>query len=110
MPDFQAPWHEIPRQEIPWFPMVHPETCIACTLCFATCGRNVYDFDYDQPVAVVDDAYNCVVGCSTCGAVCPRCNHVPQRRSHPPYRKGTTAGRIHKSGAISYRHRRADTR
>ncbi|MEX2132783.1 MAG: 4Fe-4S dicluster domain-containing protein [Acidimicrobiia bacterium] len=71
MPDFKAPWHEILREEIPWYPTVDPETCIGCTLCFATCGRSVYDFDYDSHVAVVADPYNCMVGCSTCGTVCP---------------------------------------
>jgi NAD-dependent dihydropyrimidine dehydrogenase PreA subunit len=71
MPDFKAPWHGILREEIPWYPTVDPETCIGCTLCFATCGRDVYDFDYDNHLAVITDPYNCMVGCSTCGTVCP---------------------------------------
>lgn len=71
MPDFKAPWHGIPREDVPWYPTVDPETCIGCTLCFATCGREVYDFDYDSHLAVVADPYNCMVGCSTCGTVCP---------------------------------------
>lgn len=71
MTDFQAPWHGIDRKEVPWYPSVDAETCIGCTLCFATCGRNVYDFDYEDHVAVVVEPYNCMVGCSTCGTVCP---------------------------------------
>ncbi|MFO7549197.1 MAG: ferredoxin family protein [Acidimicrobiia bacterium] len=71
MPDFKGPWHGIPREEVPWYPTVDPDTCIGCTLCFATCGRNVYDFDYEQHLAVVVDPYSCMVGCSTCGTVCP---------------------------------------
>ncbi|MEX1125810.1 MAG: ferredoxin family protein [Acidimicrobiia bacterium] len=71
MADFKGPWHGIPREEVPWYPTVDTETCIGCTLCYATCGRNVYDFDYENHVAVVADSYNCMVGCSTCATVCP---------------------------------------
>ncbi|MEX2653215.1 MAG: ferredoxin family protein, partial [Acidimicrobiia bacterium] len=71
MPDFKGPWHGIPREEVPWYPTVDPDTCIGCTLCYATCGRNVYDFDYVNHLAVVADPYSCMVGCSTCGTVCP---------------------------------------
>lgn len=71
MADFKGPWHGIPRDQVPWYPTVDTETCIGCTLCYATCGRNVYDFDYDAHLAIVDDPYNCMVGCSTCGTVCP---------------------------------------
>ena len=62
-------WHGIPRKDIPWFPTVDEETCIGCTLCFATCGRGVYDMQENK--AVVSNALNCMVGCSTCGTVCP---------------------------------------
>jgi len=62
-------WHGIPRKDIPWFPTVDAETCIGCTLCFATCGRGVYDMQENK--AVVSNALNCMVGCSTCGTVCP---------------------------------------
>jgi len=62
-------WHGIPRKEIPWFPAVDADTCIGCTLCFATCGRGVYDMQKNK--AVVASALSCMVGCSTCGTVCP---------------------------------------
>jgi len=62
-------WHGIPRKDIPWFPAVDADTCIGCTLCFATCGRGVYDMQENK--AVVASALNCMVGCSTCGTVCP---------------------------------------
>jgi NAD-dependent dihydropyrimidine dehydrogenase PreA subunit len=71
MPNFKGPWHGIAREEIPWYPTVSPNACIGCTLCYATCGRDVYDFDYDRHLAVVAEPYNCMVGCSTCGTVCP---------------------------------------
>jgi len=62
-------WHGIPRKDIPWHPTVDVDTCIGCTLCFATCGRTVYDMQDNK--AVVVNPLNCMVGCSTCGAVCP---------------------------------------
>lgn len=62
-------WHGIPREEIPWFPTVDAETCIGCTLCYVTCGRGVYEMQDNK--AVVANAYNCMVGCSTCATVCP---------------------------------------
>jgi NAD-dependent dihydropyrimidine dehydrogenase PreA subunit len=62
-------WHGIPRKDIPWFPTVDADTCIGCTLCFATCGRGVYDMK--ETKAVVTSALSCMVGCSTCGTVCP---------------------------------------
>jgi NAD-dependent dihydropyrimidine dehydrogenase PreA subunit len=62
-------WHGIPRKDIPWFPTVDADTYIGCTLCFATCGRGVYDMQENK--AVVASALSCMVGCSTCGTVCP---------------------------------------
>lgn len=62
-------WHGIPRKEIPWYPTVDTDTCIGCTLCFASCGRGVYDMQDNR--AVVVNSLNCMVGCSTCGTVCP---------------------------------------
>ena len=62
-------WHGIPRKDIPWYPTVDADTCIGCTLCYATCGRSVYDMQDNK--AVVLNPLNCMVGCSTCGTVCP---------------------------------------
>jgi NAD-dependent dihydropyrimidine dehydrogenase PreA subunit len=71
----QTKWHGVPRQEIPWFPQVDPETCIGCELCFVTCGREVYEIeqqaDGKHVKAVAERPYNCMVGCSTCSMVCP---------------------------------------
>lgn len=68
-------WHGVPRQDIPWFPTVDPQACIGCELCFVTCGREVYQIelqaDGKHQKAVVDQPYNCMVGCSTCSMVCP---------------------------------------
>lgn len=62
-------WHGIPREEIPWYPTVDPDSCIGCQLCYVTCGRAV--FEMHDGVAEPVDAMNCAVGCTTCGNICP---------------------------------------
>jgi len=62
-------WHGIPRKDIPWFPTVEADACIGCSLCYTTCGRNVYEMRDNKAVPV--NAMSCMVGCSTCGTVCP---------------------------------------
>ena len=62
-------WHGIPREEVPWYPTVDADTCIGCTLCYATCGRLVYEMQDNKAVAA--RPLDCMVGCSTCGTVCP---------------------------------------
>lgn len=62
-------WHGIPRKDIPWYPTVDADTCIGCTLCFATCGRGVYDIRDNKAVAA--NPLKCMVGCTTCANVCP---------------------------------------
>lgn len=65
----KAPWHGIPRAEIPWFPAIDAEACIGCQLCYVTCGRNV--FEMHDALAQAVDPMNCAVGCSTCANICP---------------------------------------
>ena len=62
-------WHGIPREDIPWYPTVDAETCIGCTLCYVSCGRNVFEMQDNK--SVVEHPFNCMVGCSTCATVCP---------------------------------------
>jgi NAD-dependent dihydropyrimidine dehydrogenase PreA subunit len=69
-PNFMAPWHGIPREEIEWYPTVIAERCIGCGLCVTSCGRGVYAFDYENNKAVVANPDQCMVGCSTCGTIC----------------------------------------
>jgi len=66
----QTPWHGIPRKEIKWYPKTIEENCIGCGLCYLTCGRAVYDFDFERKRPIVARPYNCMVGCSTCGTIC----------------------------------------
>jgi len=62
-------WHGIPREDIPWYPMVDAETCIGCELCYVSCGRNVFEMRDNK--SIVEHPFNCMVGCSTCATVCP---------------------------------------
>jgi CDP-4-dehydro-6-deoxyglucose reductase len=65
------PWHGIPREEIAWYPTVVAERCLGCGLCVTSCGRKVYRFNYEDNLAVVEDPFHCMVGCSTCATICP---------------------------------------
>jgi NAD-dependent dihydropyrimidine dehydrogenase PreA subunit len=40
--------------------------------CATSCGRQVYAFDYEANVAVVEHPMQCMVGCTTCATVCTR--------------------------------------
>ena len=60
-------WHHTPGYSL--FPTVDADTCIGCTLCYVTCGRGVYEMRDNK--AVVQNPYDCMVGCGTCGTVCP---------------------------------------
>jgi NAD-dependent dihydropyrimidine dehydrogenase PreA subunit len=64
-------WHGIPRTEIHWYPTIIADKCIGCELCYVTCGREVFEFNQEKRKAVVERAYNCMVGCSTCATICP---------------------------------------
>jgi NAD-dependent dihydropyrimidine dehydrogenase PreA subunit len=64
-------WHGIPRNEIDWHPVVDEKKCIGCGLCFLTCGKGVYQFDWDRKKSVVVHPESCVVGCQTCANLCP---------------------------------------
>lgn len=65
-------WHGLDRTSIHWNPTVVADRCIGCGLCVTSCGRKVYQFDYEHNIAVVANPLNCMVGCSTCATICPR--------------------------------------
>ncbi len=71
-PNFMKPWHGIPREAIEWHPTVIADRCVGCGLCVTSCGREVYAFDYEANVPVVEHPLQCMVGCTTCATVCTR--------------------------------------
>lgn len=69
LPKF-ASWKGIPREEIDWAPMIDPEQCTGCGMCVTSCGRNVFDYDWDHKKAVVARPLQCMVGCTSCKVWC----------------------------------------
>jgi NAD-dependent dihydropyrimidine dehydrogenase PreA subunit len=72
MPDFTAPWQGIERASIDWAPRIDESLCIGCGLCVTTCGRKVFDYDFDRKKAVTARPTQCMVGCVTCENLCPQ--------------------------------------
>ena len=65
------PWHGVPREEIPWYPVIDVDARIGCGTCVTSCGRDVYRFDFEAKKAVVANPMNCMVACQTCANTCP---------------------------------------
>ena len=60
----QRMYSGIPREEIPWFPLVDADRCTGCGICITFCHNKVYR-ERDGKADVVDP-YSCVVGCTGC--------------------------------------------
>lgn len=60
----------IPRENIPWFPIINPQRCDDCLKCLEFCPYGVYEaaegkLDVAHPL-------NSLVGCSRCQSVWPQ--------------------------------------
>ena len=64
-------WRGIPREEIPWYPTIHPDKCTGCRTCVDFCPNDVLEFDEAAGKTIVKNPFSCVVECSTCGKLCP---------------------------------------
>ena len=64
-------WRGIDRREIEWYPIIDESKCIGCGMCIATCGRNVFEFNFKKNKAEIKNRYNCMVGCDNCSVFCP---------------------------------------
>jgi len=60
----------IPREDIPWFPLIDPERCDHCLKCLEFCPHGVYEAVEGK--LDVANPFNCPVGCSRCLSVCPQ--------------------------------------
>jgi MinD superfamily P-loop ATPase len=60
----------MPREDIPWFPMVNPERCDHCLKCLQFCRYGVYEAVEGK--LEVAQPFNCLVGCSRCESICPQ--------------------------------------
>jgi len=61
-------WQGIPREQIPWFPMIDPEKCDLCGRCVDFCPNHVFEMAEGQLEVV--RPMDCLVGCSRCAAIC----------------------------------------
>jgi len=68
--DKYAKWKGIPRENITWHPMIDTDKCTGCGMCVTSCGRDVFDFDVNQNIAVVARPLQCMVGCTSCKVWC----------------------------------------
>ena len=65
-----AYWKGIPREEIEWYPTIDESKCVGCGMCVTSCGRNVFDYDWEKKKAVVARPLQCMVGCTSCQVWC----------------------------------------
>jgi len=73
-------WQGIPREEIPWFPVINEGLCNGCQICLKFCPFGVYEWDEKVDVVRVSNPFNCYVGCSTCASKCkPGAINFPPR-------------------------------
>ncbi len=68
----------IPREEIPWFPVINQDLCDNCGTCIDFCSNGVFALDDIETKVVAP--FNCVVGCSSCQLQCPKeAIHFPSK-------------------------------
>ena len=61
----------VPREMIPWGPMIDATRCRGSGECVKFCPNSVYEFDAAEGRARVAHFHQCVVLCNNCVAVCP---------------------------------------
>lgn len=54
----------IPREKIPWYPVINPDLCTNCGACINFCANEVFSPGDSSPEVI--NPMNCVVGCSAC--------------------------------------------
>jgi NAD-dependent dihydropyrimidine dehydrogenase PreA subunit len=66
-------WHGIPRDKIPWYPMINYEKCVRCRKCIDYCTLGTYELKEDKGKnkPIVANPNNCVVLCTGCDSICP---------------------------------------
>ncbi len=62
---------QIPREKIPWFPTIDYGLCTGDQECFKFCKNGVYLWNEADNHPIVQNPYQCVVGCQACLNVCP---------------------------------------
>jgi NAD-dependent dihydropyrimidine dehydrogenase PreA subunit len=81
-------WEGIPRENIPWFPIVSAELCDGCGKCIEICPKDVFILDENDKAMVVEP-FLCIVGCCFCKSVCdPHAIIMPNRDMLDQFRHG----------------------
>jgi NAD-dependent dihydropyrimidine dehydrogenase PreA subunit len=65
-----AKWKGVPREEIDWAPIIDIDKCTGCGMCATSCGRSVFDYNWENKKAVVVRPLQCMVGCTSCEVWC----------------------------------------
>ena len=61
----------IPRELIPWYPVIDEELCSNCGLCVKACKHGTYVLSEDPKKVTVANPYHCEVYCESCRFQCP---------------------------------------
>jgi NAD-dependent dihydropyrimidine dehydrogenase PreA subunit len=69
-PNKAQTWRGIPRECIPWFPLVDETLCDGCDKCLEFCPNGVYTRNSGGTIRVTNPM-SCEVGCDVCARLCP---------------------------------------
>lgn len=71
----------IPRNKIPWYPIIDYGKCIGCGKCVKYSTLGAYEFIEDGAQRpFVKNPYNCVILCTGCESQCPEgATHHPSK-------------------------------
>ncbi len=61
----------VPREKIPWFPVIDMGRCNGCGVCLEFCPQGVYARPEGASAVLVQNPFSCVVGCNNCEMRCP---------------------------------------
>jgi NAD-dependent dihydropyrimidine dehydrogenase PreA subunit len=66
-------YHGVPRNKIPWGPVIDYEKCISCGKCIDYCHMGAYEFEEKdgKKRSVVKNPNRCIVFCKGCEDQCP---------------------------------------
>jgi len=62
-------WQGIPREQVPWFPVLDETLCDGCDKCLRFCANGVYA-KRESGTVYVAQSLKCVVGCDACVRLC----------------------------------------
>ncbi|MHA1648248.1 MAG: 4Fe-4S dicluster domain-containing protein [Promethearchaeota archaeon] len=70
IPEKYAKWKGLDRKLIEWHPIIDESKCVGCGMCYTTCGRKTFTFNFETHKSVVGHPYQCLIGCTSCSNWC----------------------------------------